>query len=102
MQVLGQLDSFREALPGEFTKRALMNGKMDLIQAEGLSDIINAESEEQMNLGLMQLQGKHSQTYAQLKKKLIKMLAAVEAYIDFDADETNQVGEVMQPVRAQC
>jgi tRNA U34 5-carboxymethylaminomethyl modifying GTPase MnmE/TrmE len=53
-----------------------------------------------MNLGLMQLQGKHSEIYVQLKKKLIKMLAAVEAYIDFDADETNQVGEIMQPVRA--
>ena len=72
-----------------------MNGKMDLIQAEGLGDVIHAESEEQMNLGMMQLQGKHSEVYLRLKEKLIKMLAHVEAYIDFESDETNQVGLIM-------
>ena len=62
---------------------------MDLIQAEGLADVINAESEEQNKLGMMQLSGKHSGIYSDLKKHLVKMLAHIEAYIDFEADETN-------------
>lgn len=51
---------------------------------------------------MMQLQGKHSKLYTDLKSKLIKMLAHVEAYIDFESDETNSVGDVMRQVRVQC
>jgi tRNA modification GTPase len=69
LNALANIDSFRQAEPvsrfaivvigsclqGEFSKRALMNGKMDLIQVEGLADVIHAESEDQVKLGMMQL-----------------------------------------------
>ena len=53
-----------------------MNGKMDLVQAEALSDVVNAESEEQSKLALAQLSGQHSAVYASLKERIVKMLAA--------------------------
>ena len=62
-----------------------------MLQAEALNDLINAESEAQSRLSIMQLQGKQSQVYEELRTKLIRMLAQVEAYIDFEADETNDV-----------
>ena len=61
------------------------------MQAEGLNDLINAESEEQSRLSLMQLEGKHSKVYQHLRDELIRLLAHVEAYIDFEADETTDM-----------
>lgn len=78
-------------MQGEFTKRAYCNGKLDLIKAEGLNDLINAESESQLQLSLQQLSGIHSQLYEDLRMNLIRMLAHAEAYIDFEADETNDL-----------
>ena len=69
----------------------MFNGKLDLLQAEALNDLINAESEEQRQLSMMQLKGRHSGVYAELKEKLVRMLAHVEAYIDFEADEVSDV-----------
>lgn len=45
LQTMSKMENFREAEPGEFTRRALLNGKLDLLQAEGVNDLINAESE---------------------------------------------------------
>jgi len=50
----------------------------------------------------MQMQGIHSEIYNSLKTKLIQLLAHVEAFIDFEADETNQVGQIMTPVKSKC
>ena len=68
-----------------------MNGKIDLLKAEGLNDLINAESEEQLKLSMQQLQGRHSKLYEEMRATLIRMLAHAEAYIDFEADETNDL-----------
>ena len=48
LNCLSQFPTFREAEPGEFTKRALLNGKLDLLQAEGVNDLIHAESDQQI------------------------------------------------------
>lgn len=84
---MSKFPTFREAEPGEFTRRALQNGKLDLVQAEGINDLINAESEQQVKLSLSQVTGTNSQIYQELRQELIRMLAHCEAYIDFEADE---------------
>ncbi len=71
------------------------------MQAEGLQDLLDAESQDQLQLSMQQLNGTHSQVYAILRETLVKMLAHVEAYIDFDADETNIVGDVLLPLKSQ-
>eukprot|EP00347_Sterkiella_histriomuscorum_P011080 403373830 len=91
LSTLSKFPTFRQAEPGEFTKRAYMNGKLDLVKAEGLNDLINAQSEEQLKLSMHQLLGRHSLLYEDLRQQLIRMLAHAEAYIDFEADETNDL-----------
>jgi tRNA modification GTPase len=73
----------RLAEPGEFTKRAFLNGRIDLSQAEAVSDIINAYSEKSLQLALNQLQGQLSQTINRLYQELVVVLAQVETAIDF-------------------
>ena len=82
----------------------MQNGKLDLLQAEGLNDLINSESEMQHKLSIAQLQGKNSAVYTRLRTQVIKMLAHVEAYIDFEADETNDdfKSNHLSGVRAEC
>ena len=76
---------------------------MDLLQAEAVNDLINAESEAQSKLSLMQLQGRQSKVYDQLRTKLLRMLAHMEAYIDFEADETSDVtAEVFGALRKEA
>lgn len=89
LRQLAKFPTFREAEPGEFTKRALLNSKLDLLQAEAVNDLINSESELQVALSINQLAGNHSRVYASLRTRLIKMLAHCEAFIDFEAEETS-------------
>jgi tRNA modification GTPase len=56
-----------------------------------VNDLINAESEEQLKLSMSQLSGRNSKLYEDLRQQLIRMLAHAEAYIDFEADETNDL-----------
>ena len=56
-----------------------------------MNDLINAESEEQLKLSMSQLSGRNSKLYEDLRQQLIRMLAHAEAYIDFEADETNDL-----------
>jgi tRNA modification GTPase len=56
-----------------------------------VNDLINAESEEQLKLSMSQLSGRNSKMYEDLRQQLIRMLAHAEAYIDFEADETNDL-----------
>jgi len=81
----------RLADPGEFTKRAFLNGRINLTQAEAVSDIITAKTEESMKIALEQLQGGLSEKLGDIREKLIETGALVEAYIDFPEDdiETN-------------
>jgi len=73
----------RPAEPGEFTKRAFLNGKMDLTQAEAVLDLIRAKSDSSLETALQQLQGNLSKKIRHLKESLLKILAHLEAGIDF-------------------
>jgi tRNA modification GTPase len=77
----------RPADPGEFTRRAFENGRMDLAQAEAVADLIDAETSAQAGQALGQLEGALSQTYAGFRRDLLKALALVEAEIDFPDEE---------------
>ena len=77
----------RPADPGEFTRRAFENGRMDLAQAEAVADLIDAETTAQASQALGQLDGALSQTYAGFRRDLLTALALVEAEIDFPDEE---------------
>lgn len=77
----------RPADPGEFTRRAFQNGRMDLAQAEAVADLIDAETSAQAKQALGQLDGKLSETYAGFRRDLLQALALVEAEIDFPDEE---------------
>ena len=77
----------RLALPGEFTKRAFLNDKIDLTQAEAINDLIMAQSDAQHQLAVNQMQGKLGQYYHDVKQRLMRELAHIEAAIDFTEDE---------------
>src|SRR5437879_2655712 len=77
----------RLAEPGEFTKRAFLNGRIDLTQAEAVSDLIHARTELSLAAANEQLAGKLSQRINQLRDDLLKTLAHVEAHIDFPDED---------------
>ena len=77
----------RPSEPGEFTRRAFENGRMDLAQAEAVADLIDAETTAQAAQALGQLDGALSQTYAGFRRDLLKALSLVEAEIDFPDEE---------------
>ncbi|QTC90919.1 tRNA uridine-5-carboxymethylaminomethyl(34) synthesis GTPase MnmE [Brevundimonas goettingensis] len=89
----------RPAEPGEFTRRAFENGRMDLAQAEAVADLIDAETTAQAGQALGQLDGALSQTYAGFRRDLLKALALVEAEIDFpDEDVPDNLARTAGPV----
>ena len=83
---LSHLSGHRMAEPGEFTRRALQNGKMDLPQIEGLADLIDAETEAQRKQAQRLLAGELGDVAAQWRIKLVRAASLIEATIDF-ADE---------------
>jgi tRNA modification GTPase len=98
--VLGELSAepgLRSAEPGEFTRRALENGKLDLVQVEGLSDLINAETEAQRRQGMRVFSGEMGQKVELWRRSLVRAMALIEATIDF-ADEDVPV-DVVPEVR---
>ncbi len=84
---LSELPDLRPADAGEFTRRAFMAGKLDLTEAEGLADLINAETEQQRRLALRQLQGGLKEQYERWRNDLVRALAHLEATIDFVDEE---------------
>lgn len=86
-QALSLLDDLRVAEPGEFTKRAFLNGKFDLTAAEGLADLIDAETELQHKQAIRQLGGGLEVIYTNWRKQLLKIMSLIEAYIDFPDEE---------------
>jgi len=81
----------RLAEPGEFTKRAFLNGRIDLTQAEAILDIVQAKTEAALIQGAMQLQGGLSRNLASLRQELIQILTPIEANIDFPEEETGSL-----------
>ncbi|KGR91850.1 tRNA modification GTPase [Ureibacillus massiliensis 4400831 = CIP 108448 = CCUG 49529] len=86
----------RLAEPGEFTKRAFLNGRIDLSQAEAVMDLIRAKTDKAMNVALGQMDGKLSKLIGQLRQALIETLAQVEVNIDYP--EYDDVEEMTIPV----
>lgn len=77
----------RLAMPGEFTRRAFLNGRIDLTQAEAVADLISARTELALTAANEQLAGKLSQRINELRDDMIKILAHVEAHIDFPDED---------------
>ena len=77
----------RLAMPGEFTKRAFLNGRIDLTQAEAVADLISARTELALTAANEQLAGKLSQRINELRDDMVKILAHVEAHIDFPDED---------------
>src|SRR5690606_27038653 len=73
----------RLAEPGEFTKRAFLNGRIDLAQAEAVIDLIRAKSERAMRLAVRQVDGQLSAKIRELRQRLLALLAHVEVNIDY-------------------
>ena len=77
------LNGCRLAEPGEFTKRAFLNGRIDLIEAEGVMDLINAKTEKSRKLAINQVNGEVSSLIKNLRQKIIEILANIEVNIDY-------------------
>ncbi len=78
---------FRIAEPGEFSRRAFYNNKLDLTQAEGLSDLIDAETKMQARQAMRQMSGELHNLYHNWRQQLITVMAEMEAYIDFPDED---------------
>ena len=85
--VLSEIKSFRIAARGEFTKRAFLNGILDLTQAEGLNDLINSETENQFKISMSQYEGALSRKIYSWREEVIWLLSKLEALIDFSDEE---------------
>jgi tRNA modification GTPase len=84
---LSAMPGLRLAHPGEFSRRAFTNGKMDLTRAEGLADLVDAETRAQHRQAVRQMSGELEQLYEHWRKQLIHILAFIEAYIDFPDED---------------
>ena len=84
---ISKIKNCRIAEPGEFTKLAFQNGKINLLKAESIADLISAETEIQRLQAVKIMQGQSSQKFNELRKKLLKLLSFVEAKIDFPEDD---------------
>ncbi|OAG27612.1 tRNA uridine-5-carboxymethylaminomethyl(34) synthesis GTPase MnmE [Thermodesulfatator autotrophicus] len=81
----------RLAEPGEFTKRAFLNGRIDLSQAEALLDLINARSEESLKLALNQLRGALAEKLKPVREAVLSALAVVEVAVDFPDEDVELI-----------
>jgi tRNA modification GTPase len=87
LRVLASVEGLREALPGEFTRRAFENGRIDLTEAEGLADLIEAETESQRKAALALAEGGLSKQIGEWQERLLSLSAEAERAIDYDEDD---------------
>jgi len=99
LDAIGSLPGLRSAEPGEFTRRAFEYGKIDLAEAEGLADLIDAETEAQRRQALATASGTLSVLYEGWRKALIDATALVEASIDF-SDESDVSSKAIEQARS--
>ena len=85
------LKGARLAEPGEFTKRAFLNGRIDLLEAESVMDLIDAKTEQARKLSINQLEGKLSNIIRNFRQKLLELLASIEVNIDYPEYEEYEV-----------
>lgn len=91
------------AEPGEFTKRAFLNGRIDLLQAESVIDVINAKSDKEVKTGIKQLEGFLSQKIKEIKDEILDVMVDVDVSIDYpeyDVDEVNlnRINEMLDSI----
>ncbi len=103
LAVLEHREDCRFAEPGEFTRRAFQNGKMDLTQVEALADVIDAETEVQRKHAVALLSGAFSERVAKWRTDIVRALAFLEASIDFADEEipedlSEQIGQLLSGV----
>ena len=84
---ISKIENCRLAEPGEFTKLAFQNGKINLIKAESIADLISAETEIQRLQAVKIMKGKSSDKFNELREKLLKILSFIEAKIDFPDED---------------
>jgi tRNA modification GTPase len=96
LDALGRIEGCRLAEPGEFTRRAFENGKLDLTEVEGLADLIAAETQAQRRQAFRQLKGLIGDRAEAWRRRLIEALALVEARIDF-SDEADVPENLIEP-----
>ena len=94
------------AEPGEFTKRAFLNGRIDLLQAESVIDVINAKSEKEAKTGIKQLEGVLSKKIKEIKQEILDVMVNVDVSIDYPEydveDVTNsQISEMLESVQTK-
>jgi tRNA modification GTPase len=87
LETLSHIQGLRPAEAGEFTRRAFTHGKMDLTEAEGLADLIEASTSKQKSQAMRQMEGHLSRYYGELRQRMLLALAHMEAYIDFPDEE---------------
>jgi tRNA modification GTPase len=87
LSALGTLDGLRQAEPGEFTRRSFENGRMDLTEAEGLADLLDAETEAQRKAALASAEGGLSKQIGLWQERLLGLSARAERAIDYDDDD---------------
>ena len=95
LEALAELDGLRPAEPGEFTRRAFENGRIDLAEAEGLADLLAAETQSQRRAALAMAGGSLSRKVEAWRQRLLALAAALEAALDF-SDE-GEIGEAWPP-----
>lgn len=100
-RILAEIPGLREAEPGEFTRRALENGQLDLAQVEGLADLIEAETEAQRRQAQRVLSGAIGKRAAEWRTRLLRAAALVAALIDFADEEipedvTDEIGDLLR------
>ena len=84
----------RLAEPGEFTKRAFLNGRIDLAQAEAVIDLINAKTSRSSKIALEQLEGKLSIEIKEARDRLIGLIAHIEATLDYPEEDIDEITEL--------
>ena len=104
---LATLPHFRPAEAGEFTRRAFANGKLDLAEAEGLGDLLEAETESQRQQAQFWMNGEASVYYTALRARILEPLALLEAFIDFPDEDIPpdleaEITGIIEDIKAQC
>ena len=89
LAALGSMDGLRLAEPGEFTRRAFANGRIDLTEAEGLADLIEAETDSQRKAALVLAEGGLSKQVALWQERLLALCAQAERAIDYDEEDAS-------------
>ena len=101
LEALGSCTGLRLAQRGEFTKRAYLNGNMDLLEAEALNDLIHAETRGQQKQAMKQMAGAHKKLYQRWRTDLVQCVAHVNAFIDYGDNDGIEEEDVMHPTRAK-